>query len=461
LIFIFVFVSSILNAQTIFILDKIPEYTPTNAHVFIAGSLNNWNAADSAFELTKSVDGKYSIQLNYSSGTYIEFKFTLGSWNTVEKNSNGKEISNRNFTFNGQDTLNLNIANWANVDNPEITHTATDNVSILTDSFFIPQFKRYRRIWIYLPPDYQQTNDSFPVIYMHDGQNLFDAATSFSGEWNADESTNELIASGKQENIIVGIDNGGIERINELTPYTNSQYGGGSGELYLNFIVDNLKPYIDSVYRTKKQRENTTIWGSSLGGLISLYGVLKYNNVFGKAGIYSPSLWFNDSIYRLAENFTYTQSTFIYFLAGGQEGDGTLGQQCQKYINILKSKGFSDKELKLKEVASGAHNEAFWRSQYKDTYNWLFPSTTNILSKKKLKIRIYPNPAGYFLNVEYDENQGDLKKCEIYDLNGRFLFNKNFYTSKFQLNLRGFKKGCYFFKISSLNTNYTEKIYIK
>ena len=382
LIFVFVFVSSIINAQTVFVLDKIPEYTPTNAHVFIAGSFNNWNAADSAFELTKGVDGKYFIQLNYSSGTYIEFKFTLGSWNTVEKNSNGQEISNRNFTFNGQDTSNFSIANWANVDNPEITNTTTDNVSILTDSFFMPQFKRYRRIWIYLPPDYQQTNDSFPVIYMHDGQNLFDAATSFSGEWNIDESTNDLIASGKQGNIIVGIDHGGTERINELTPYTNSQYGGGSGDLYLSFIVENLKPYIDSVYRTKLQRENTTIWGSSLGGLISLYGVLKYNNVFGKAGIYSPSLWFNDSIYRLAENFTYTQSTFIYFLAGGLEGDGTLGQQCQKYSDILKAKGVSDKELKLKEVASGAHNEAFWRSQFKDTYYWLFPSTTNVLSKK-------------------------------------------------------------------------------
>ena len=122
---------------------------------------------------------------------------------------------------------------------------------------------------------------------MHDGQNLFDNQTSFAGEWKVDEALNNLATQGKKVPIVIGIENGGNYRIGEYTPWVNPDYGGGDSEKYRQFIVETLKPDVDQIYRSLPGRENSGIMGSSLGGLISHFGSLRYQSVFGKAGILS------------------------------------------------------------------------------------------------------------------------------------------------------------------------------
>jgi predicted alpha/beta superfamily hydrolase len=412
-----------MNAQNVFIIQNLPINTPQNAVIYMAGSLNSWNPADVNYTFHLNAQNKHELKLNLNAGTSIEFKFTLGSWDTCEKGSNGEEISNRKYTAKANDTVYFNIANWASLTNTN-NSTAAENVNILCDTFYIPQLDRKRRIWLYLPKEYATATNAYPVIYMHDGQNLFDAATSFSGEWKVDESLNTLAEQNHTQVIVVGIDNGGNERINELTPYTNKQYGGGSGDLYIQFIVETLKPYIDAHYRTLTDRENTAIWGSSLGGLISLYAVLKYDSVFGKAGIFSPSLWYSDSIYTLAAEVNKNLESKIYFLAGGKEGDGTVPQECMNMIDDLKANKFNDNELVLKTVASGEHNEAFWSAQFSDAFLWLFEGISDIKNQTTLSaFKVYPNPVKDTLYIECSEYEDF--SVRIYSMDGKLVKKTN------------------------------------
>ena len=154
-----------------------------------------------------------------------------------------------------------------------------------------------RSILVWLPPQYQTDSAArYPVLYLHDGQNCFDAATSFAGEWRADETAGELIAAGKIAPIImVAVANAGsAESMNTRRTRDASQDHGGKGELYAKFLIEELKPFIDSNYRTLSDRAHTAVAGSSLGGLISLYMGYKHGDVFSMCGVISPSLWWDD-----------------------------------------------------------------------------------------------------------------------------------------------------------------------
>jgi len=195
---------------------------------------------------------------------------------------------------------------------PAYSQISTASKQVTTFTISAPQLETIKKIWLYLPIDYSKSNDKkYSVIYMHDAQNLFDKSTAYAGEWRIDE----LMDSIKAKVIIVGIEHGNDKRMDELTPFSNLKYGGGKGDLYLDFIVSTLKPYVDSTYRTKKDPTNTIIFGSSLGGLISFYALLKYPNVFGKAGVFSPSYWFNrKEIFDLMEKQRNLKVKFIFFV---------------------------------------------------------------------------------------------------------------------------------------------------
>ena len=229
-----------------------------------------------------------------------------------------------------------------------------------------PQLHTTKKIWLYLPKGYEKSKKKYPVIYMHDGQNLFDKKTSYSGEWQVDEALDSINA----QVIIVGIEHGNEKRIDELTPYPNPKYGGGKADTYLAFIVHTLKPKIDAIYRTKTDLKNTTIFGSSLGGLVSYYAVLKYPKVFGKAGVFSPSFWFTNDIYTLTENAPRTNAK-IYFLCRDNE-DVTTVADMQKMAQLLHQKPGLDshlsKEIIIKE---GQHNEKLWRENFLNAFLWL------------------------------------------------------------------------------------------
>ena len=223
-----------------------------------------------------------------------------------------------------------------------------------------------KKIWMYVPENYRKSKKKFSVIYMHDAQNLFDAKTSYSGEWNVDEKLDSL----KAQVIVVGIEHGNEKRIDELTPFKNEKYGGGKADNYLEFIVKTLKPHIDKTYRTKTKKKNTIIMGSSLGGLTSYYAVLKHPTIFGKAGVFSPSFWFTKDIYTLTEKSKKIKSK-IYFMCGDAESDDMV-TDLNKMEYLLNSNRCYCLNLNEKKIIKGGqHNEKLWRDNFVKAVFWL------------------------------------------------------------------------------------------
>ncbi|MBE7174224.1 MAG: alpha/beta hydrolase [Williamsia sp.] len=229
----------------------------------------------------------------------------------------------------------------------------------------MPQLERTRRIWIYLPADYAATRQRYPVLYMHDGQNLFDEQTSFSGEWGVDE-----ILDGKRAAcIVVGIDNGGIKRMTEYNPNDNPQQGKGEGKAYLEFVVKTLKPYIDKHYRTLKTKGSTAIAGSSMGGLISFYAGLYYPTVFGSVGVLSPSFWIVPQLKTELVQFTKKKyrGQRYFFYAGGRESSNMVTdmQQIAEWMDQ-----HSPVTVKVSVLEEGQHNESSWGKIFPAFYDW-------------------------------------------------------------------------------------------
>jgi predicted alpha/beta superfamily hydrolase len=345
-------------------------YTPLVDTIYIAGSFNDWAPGDPAWRLKPNARGQWQIRLNQPAGTTIEYKFTRGSWATVETKPNGSFQPNRSYTFTQTQTRkNLEIGDWQDQLG---NHTATGLTRIVDMDFFIPELNRYRRIWVYLPGDYFSTNKRFPTLYMHDGQNLMDASRSAFGEWRCDETMQNLEQKDSTDGvIIVGVDNGEGNRINEYSPWRNSLYGGGQGDEYMDFIVTTLKPWIDSRFRTLPDRNNTGLMGSSMGGLISWYGGLTYQEVFSKVGVFSPSFWFSPQVDLYASSTNKEFPTRFYFTAGGQEG-ASVNNDIVEVRNAMSANGFTEDELKYVLVPNGSHTESFWASQFDDAILWLY-----------------------------------------------------------------------------------------
>lgn len=380
----------VLKAQVTFIIDSLPDYTPPEDDIYLAGDINGWNPGDINHKFQKNLNNRWEHSLDsFPEGITIAFKFTRGDWSKVEKGPVGEEIADRTFTFGNADTVRIVIYNWADASGGN--STAAENVIIMDEDFEMPQLNRTRRIWLYLPPSYYETEKSYPVLYMHDGQNLFDEFTSFAGEWEVDETLNQLAAEGFRVPIVVGIDNGDVYRIDELTPWNNPDYGGGQGDDYMAFIVETLKPYVDYNYRTLPDRLNTGIMGSSLGGLISTYGAIKYQHVFSKSGPFSPAYWINnDSIW----NFIYSNEMLddiqVYQNIGEYEGNTNIDMMYKMEDSLLAA-GYTDVTSKV--IAGGNHNEATWRDDFRNAYLWLFDAYANDVKEEVYRsLLVSPNP---------------------------------------------------------------------
>jgi predicted alpha/beta superfamily hydrolase len=457
LLFLFLLASpGLLHSQVTFIIESLPAYTPPQDILYIAGDFTGWDPGDPAYVLSKNNDQKWQITLDSATeGTVIQFKFTRGSWETVEKGAQGEEIGNRLFTFGNSDTVHVIIYNWAQ-DAPN-SSTAADNVYIMADNFEMPQLGRTRRIWLYLPPDYETSGTNYPVLYMHDGQNLFDDSTSFAGEWHVDETLNAFYDQGLRVPIVVGIENGGEFRQAEYTPWEHPPYDSGDGKLYMEFVVETLKPYVDQNYRTFPGRDYTGIMGSSLGGLISHYGAMAYQDVFSKAGVFSPSFWFSDSVYSFTREAGRQDAMRIYLMCGGGEGLGTINDMIDMQDTLLAS-GFSENELSLTVIPGGQHNETLWSQDFGDAYKWLFASYTNALAEpmKVNIIRLFPNQTGDKLNIPADFPE----RCDtlvIIDMKGRQVLSLAPFTRK-EVDISGLAKGLYVVSLSANGKYYQGKI---
>jgi predicted alpha/beta superfamily hydrolase len=236
----------------------------------------------------------------------------------------------------------------------------------IIDNFTSPQLGNSRKLRIYLPPGYEaNTQQRYPVLYMHDGQNLFDPKTAaYGAAWEIGTTMDKLIATGAiGPAIVVGIDNTG-DRIAEYTPCCDPKHGGGKIDAYASFIVDTVKPWADAKLRTLKDREHTAIMGSSLGGIASVYIAQKYPQVFSSAGSVSGSFWWNEQMFIKQ---LPASPPVRFYLDAGTSGDGL--EDTRKMRDAMQAKGY---DLYYHEADGGSHNEKSWAARVHLPLTWLF-----------------------------------------------------------------------------------------
>jgi predicted alpha/beta superfamily hydrolase len=264
-------------------------------------------------------------------------------------------------------------------DKPEEPFPGVHNTdSVQRHHNFISQYVPYRRdLIVYLPPDYHREERHYPVLYLHDGQNLFDPETAYvrGMDWKADETADALIRSGGIEPlIIVGIFNTGEHRIEEYTPTRDRKLGGGHAELYGQMLVEELKPFIDERYRTLPDAHNTGLGGSSLGGLATLYLGFTHPEVFGKLAVLSPSVWWDNKAILKIIRQTQPKPRLEIWLSMGTEESKSGVRDANSLRDTLVSEGWNERDDLHYEVIAGAkHEEAAWAERVDPVLRYLFP----------------------------------------------------------------------------------------
>jgi predicted alpha/beta superfamily hydrolase len=235
-----------------------------------------------------------------------------------------------------------------------------------------------RTISVYLPPQYRDEPERrFPVFYLHDGQNLFDPYTSFVAghTWRAGSTADRMSTSGQSEPVIlVGIANTGLRRMAEYTPTRDYRLGGGEGHAYGRLLIEELKPWIDSNFRTLPQSAHTGLGGSSLGGLITLYIGLEYPEIFGRLAVLSPSVWWNQrSILGFVAEFEETNRPRIWLDIGTAEGTRHVRDAELLQRRLVQQGWMAGSNLELLKVEGGVHSEDAWAARFDQVLAFLFP----------------------------------------------------------------------------------------
>jgi predicted alpha/beta superfamily hydrolase len=243
---------------------------------------------------------------------------------------------------------------------------------------FRSRFLRNQRdLIVYLPPGYNdQPARLFPVLYLHDGQNLFDGVTSFipGMDWHVGQTADQSICVGAIEPlVIVGMYNTKA-RIREYTPTHVPKLGGGRADRYAKFLIEEVQPFIEREYRTLSGAENTGIGGSSLGGLVSLYLGLKLPHIFGKIAALSPSVWWNQRImHRFAAEFRVQPHPRIWLDIGTREGPRIV-QDVEQFRDVLLRNGWQlERDLHYERVEGAEHNEGAWAQRVGPFLRFLYP----------------------------------------------------------------------------------------
>lgn len=270
---------------------------------------------------------------------------------------------------------------------------------------YSPELHNERDLLVSLPGEYTARKRRYPVIYMHDGQNLFDPATSFSGCWNVDMAMAEASLEGLDA-IVVGIPNMGHERLAEYSPFDHPELGPGRGDLYLDFLIHTVKPLIDARYLTIPDRQHTGIVGSSMGGLISLYAFFRHARVFGFAGVMSPSLWLTESAtFAFIEQADFSPGK-LYLDVGAMEGERHVAS-ARRLRDVLEAKGYRlERDLMWVEEEKGSHHEAAWARRFQHALPFLVPGGAGLARGEllaSLMARFTSSPANV---TEPDELRG-------------------------------------------------------
>lgn len=439
-------------------ISQAPRYfTPWLDSLYFASNFNSWDPGNPAFQMVDSGNGTWTFTLTANPGDLIEYKYTRGDWARVENQANGSFLPNRSFTYADGLVIRDTVESW---DDLSGNHTVVGNTYVLDVNFPMQSLGRQRGIWVYLPPDYYTSTQSYPVLYMHDGQNLFDVAfTAFGTEWAIDEALDSIQNAGGVKAIVVGVDNGTVNRIDEYTPWTHPTYGGGDGEAYLDFLVNELKPYVDANFRTLPGRTTTGVMGSSLGGLISLYAALERPDVFGKAGVFSPSFWFSDSCYVHARTQGHSQAMRICMVAGDQESQSMV-PDMYRMEDTLQAHGFGPGELNVYNRADGQHSEWFWAREFPGAYTWLFQDLLTDLEEEVKTLpawQLRPLGRGKRFRVEGPGKQP--VRLWVVDLQGRTLYQEDVVAGQ-EVNLARLQAGLYVAVLEAAQDSGRQKIHL-
>lgn len=338
-------------------IEVFAEVLNDSDEVYISGNdeqLGNWQPGIAKLE--KIGEGMWRETFTFQKGKKLEFKITRGSWDTEIINPDGTSPPNFTIEILNDTIIKIKVALWADQIERKIEGQITGNVEYHRKL----QGKgiKSRDIIVWLPPGYEtDTGKNYPVLYMHDGQNIIDPKTSlFQVDWQLDENADTLINKSFIEPvIIVGIYN---------TPDRNFEYDESTlGKFYMNFIIDSLKPFIDRNYRTKSDRENTANGGASLGGLISFILVWEHPDVFSKAICFSPA--FKIDNYNFVDNVvSYVgkkKEIKIYINNGDNELDSELQPGVDEMIDALTSQGYvEEKDFYFFKAKKSLHGEKDW-----------------------------------------------------------------------------------------------------
>ncbi len=362
---------------------SVPASTPDDAKICITGNHNllaNWDGKGIA--LKEIGPGLFAFSGNFPAGTNIEFKFTRGSFATVEKTSQGLEQPNHKIYIKAGAPLNerVTVEAWSD----QLAESNSGNKPVITGDYRIIKdmsskfLEQKRNIIVLLPPSYSNPaakSKRFPVLYMHDGRNLFDPTTSFGGmDWGVDEAMAEGYKNGIiSEAIVVGIDNT-AERMSEYTPFPDPKHKGGNGENYAKFLVEELKPRIDKEFRTLSDRSNTFVGGSSLGGLISLYVGISRPKVFSGIIAMSPSIWWANGgiIDWLLKNDVASWKGSIWLDMGTNEGEEGI-EFTRKLAAAVKKSAPNFKGLNYQEFSGATHSESSWKQRMHLPLQFMLP----------------------------------------------------------------------------------------
>ncbi len=338
--------------------------------VFITGNFNGWVTRDERFRMQKIADGHYQITLKepLPVSEPLEYKYIKGGWESEELDADGHPPVNRRMEVPRGKVTDV-VPKWKRHSGGYDPKFYPD-IQIMSKQFNVPQLRRRRRISVLLPWNYESSGKRYPVLYLQDGQNLFEDGAPF-GTWGVDKQLAALSQRGKGDFIVVAIDHGGKERIKEYLPYDTQKWGEGLGRDYAQFLTETLKPYIDGRFRTLPDREHTGIGGSSMGGLISIYAGIMFPQAYSKFMIFSPSLWVTPKVYYEPLRFSAYSSTKIYLYAGGKEGAGMLAN-ARRFKETMKKRSEDRVQFKLEIDPEGLHNEARWGQEFPKAAEWLF-----------------------------------------------------------------------------------------
>lgn len=385
------FLCWIISAQSQLVLqiDSLPQLTPMRDTIF--GYLMQTNdLAEPQTIAFQKVNGKWQFKFDFQPSADLYLSIHRGSEATVALDSVGGKPISWNIGNIKTGNFSIKIKTWADINRRP---TVTPQVRVLDDNFLMPQLNTSRRVWVLLPSDYETSKKRYPVVYMQDGQNIFDATSSFAGEWGVDESFATTLSNCPQA-IVVAVDNGGINRSNEYCAYDNAEEKiTAQGKAYVDFLVKTLKPAIDKEFRTLNDGANTAIMGSSLGANISAYAYFTYPEVFSKIALLSPAYWINPELKQNVFEHKINQNARIYQMCGTEEGDGSVVMNMLEYNNLFLDRGYAFDHIQFIDWPDGQHSEWFWKREFPRAYKWLFECEDKMEVINNSSFQMSPNPA--------------------------------------------------------------------